>query len=67
MSLWVGAGHSRRFRFLLPPSMSAVSLQIFREEHASIAAVLRSLQALAEQGPGDNPPSFFEGARAILF
>ena len=47
--------------------MSAVSLQIIREEHASIAAVLRSLQVLVDQGPGDNPPSFFDGARAILF
>ena len=47
--------------------MPAVSLQIIREEHASIAAVLRSLQVLVEQGPGDNPPSFFDGARAILF
>ena len=47
--------------------MSAVSLQIIREEHASIAAVLRSLQVLVDQGPGDNPPSFFDGAPAILF
>ena len=47
--------------------MPAVSLQIIREAHASIAAVLRSLQVLVEQGPGDNPPSFFDGARAILF
>ena len=39
--------------------MPAVSLQIIREEHASIAAVLRSLQVLVEQGPGDNPPSFY--------
>ena len=29
--------------------MPAVSLQIIREEHASIAAVLRSLQALVEE------------------
>lgn len=67
MPLWAGAWHSRRFRFLLPPYMPAVSLQIIREEHASIAAVLRSLQVLVDQGPGDNPPSFFDGARAILF
>ena len=48
MPLWAGAWHARRFRFLLRPSMPAVSLQIIREEHASIAAVLRSLQALVE-------------------
>ena len=66
MSLWVGAWHSRRFRFLLPPIHAAVSLQIIREEHASIAAVLRSLQVLAP-GPGDNPPSFFDaGARRFF-
>ena len=47
MPLWAGAWHARRFRFLLRPSMPAVSLQIIREEHASIAAVLRSLQVLA--------------------
>lgn len=47
--------------------MPAVGLQIIREEHTSIAAVLRSLQLLVEQGPGDNPASFFDAARAILF
>lgn len=47
--------------------MPPVSLQIIREEHASLAAVLRSLQLLVEQGPGDHPATFFDIARAILF
>ena len=46
--------------------MPAVSLQIIREEHASIAAVLRSLQVLVDQGRATTRPSFFDGARAIL-
>ena len=52
--------------FLLPP-MPAVSLQIIREEHASIAAKAALFASAGGPGAGDNPPSFFDGARAILF
>ena len=41
--------------------------QIIREQHASIAAVLRSLSALIEQGPGDEPERYFDVLRAMLF
>jgi hemerythrin-like domain-containing protein len=47
--------------------MPPVSLQIIREEHASLAAVLHSLRMLVDQGPGDNPATFFDVARAMLF
>jgi hemerythrin-like domain-containing protein len=41
--------------------------QIIRDEHAALAAVLRSLQPLIEQGPGDQPERFFDVLRAMLF
>ncbi|MCZ8092754.1 MAG: hemerythrin domain-containing protein [Acidovorax sp.] len=47
--------------------MPPVSLQIIREEHASLAAVLQSLRLLMDQGPGDNPATFFDVMRAMLF
>jgi hemerythrin-like domain-containing protein len=47
--------------------MPPVSLQIIREEHASLAAVLQSLRGLVDEGPGDHPARFFDMARAMLF
>ena len=41
--------------------------QIIRQEHAAVAAVLRSLLLLLGQGPGDEPARFFDVARAMLF
>jgi hemerythrin-like domain-containing protein len=41
--------------------------QIIRDEHAALAAVLRSLLPLVEQGPGDEPARFFDIVRAMLF
>ncbi|MBE7939654.1 MULTISPECIES: hemerythrin domain-containing protein [Ramlibacter] len=43
------------------------TLQVIRDEHAAVAAVLRSLQPLVAQGPGDEPERFFDVLRAMLF
>ena len=47
--------------------MSGTSLRIIREEHASLAAMLRSLLLMIDRGPGDEPERFFDVARAMLF
>lgn len=47
--------------------MSHLSLQIIREEHAAVAAVLRSLLMMLDAGPGDEPERFFDVLRAMLF
>ena len=43
------------------------SLQIIRDEHASLAAMLQSMRMLAERGPDDSRKNFFEVLRAMLF
>jgi hemerythrin-like domain-containing protein len=43
------------------------TLQIIRDEHAAVAAVLRSLGMMIERGPGDAPERFFDVLRAMLF
>lgn len=43
------------------------TLQIIRDEHAAVAAVLRSLGMMLERGPGDEPERFFDVMRAMLF
>src|SRR5688500_5828450 len=43
------------------------ALQIIRDEHSSLAAVLRSLLQMLARGPGDNPEQFFDVVRAMLF
>lgn len=45
----------------------ASAFQIIRDEHAAVAAVLRSLLRLVEQGPADQPERFFDVLRAMLF
>jgi len=47
--------------------MKHTSLQIIRDEHASLAAMLQSMRMMVERGPGDNPPQFFDVLRAMLF
>jgi hemerythrin-like domain-containing protein len=47
--------------------MKHTSLQIIRDEHASLAAMLQSLQMMVERGPLDKPQQFFEVLRAMLF
>jgi hemerythrin-like domain-containing protein len=43
------------------------ALQIIRDEHSSLAAVLRSLLQMLARGPADNPEQFFDVVRAMLF
>ncbi len=47
--------------------MKHASLQIIRDEHSSLAAMLRSMLMMIERGPGDNPEQFFDVLRAMLF
>lgn len=47
--------------------MPNLSLRVIRDEHASLAALLRSLLALVDQGPGDAPLRYFDIMRAMLF
>jgi hemerythrin-like domain-containing protein len=47
--------------------MSHITLQIIRDEHAALAAVLRSLSMMLERGPQDEPERFFDVVRAMLF
>ena len=43
------------------------SLQIIRDEHASLAAMLQSMRTLVERGPDDSRNNFFDVVRAMLF
>jgi len=43
------------------------SIQIIRDEHAALAAMLRSLILMVERGPGDAPEQYFDVLRAMLF
>ncbi|MGE4241079.1 hemerythrin domain-containing protein [Ramlibacter sp.] len=43
------------------------ALQIIRDEHTSLAAMLRSLQQMIARGPQDKSEQFFDVVRAMLF
>jgi hemerythrin-like domain-containing protein len=43
------------------------SIQIIQDEHASLAAMLRSLGMMVDRGPGKKPEQYFEVLRAMLF
>ena len=47
--------------------MKHTSLQIIRDEHSSLAAMLRSMLMMVERGPEDKPQQFFDVLRAMLF
>ena len=47
--------------------MPHLTLQIIRDEHAALAAILRSLIMLVDRGPQDEPERFFDVLRAMLF
>lgn len=47
--------------------MPRPALQIIRDEHSAVAAMLRSLLQMVERGPGDSPMRFFDVLRAMLF
>ena len=40
--------------------MSSITLKVIREEHGTLAAILRSLRMLAERGPGKEAGTFFD-------
>ena len=46
---------------------AAVAIRIIMDEHIALAAVLRSLPRLVEEGPGEEPERFFDVLRAMLF
>lgn len=47
--------------------MKHTSLQIIREEHASLAAMLQSLRMMLSRGPEKDEQQFFDVLRAMLF
>ncbi len=47
--------------------MTHESLRIIRDEHAALAAMLRSLSMMLQRGPGNEPDQFFDVLRAMLF
>ncbi|MEO8117863.1 MAG: hemerythrin domain-containing protein [Rhodoferax sp.] len=47
--------------------MAHESIRIIRDEHAALAAMLRSLRMMVDRGPVDEPESFFDVLRAMLF
>ena len=47
--------------------MPQESLKIIRDEHAALAAMLRSMDMMVKHGPGDAPERFFDVLRAMLF
>ena len=47
--------------------MKHSSLQIIREEHSSLAAMLQSLRMMLERGPGQDAQQYFDVLRAMLF
>jgi hemerythrin-like domain-containing protein len=47
--------------------MSRPAMQIIRDEHAAVAAVLRSLLQMIERDPDEQPERFFDVLRAMLF
>ncbi|MEJ5992193.1 hemerythrin domain-containing protein [Ramlibacter sp. PS3R-8] len=47
--------------------MPRPALQIIRDEHAAVSAVLRSMLQMLERGPDDEPIRFFDVLRAMLF
>jgi len=49
------------------PPLPNATLQIIREEHGALAAVLRSLAMMIERGPDAQPGRFFDVLRAMLF
>ena len=46
--------------------MAHESIRIIRDEHAALAAMLRSLSMMVKRGPGDEPEKFFDVLRAML-
>ncbi|MBE7367566.1 hemerythrin domain-containing protein [Ramlibacter pallidus] len=47
--------------------MPRPALQVIRDEHSAVAAVLRSLLKMMERDPDEQPERFFDVLRAMLF
>ena len=47
--------------------MEPSSIHIIRDEHTTLAAMLRSLGMMIDRGPGAHPHNFFDAFRAMLF
>lgn len=47
--------------------MTQESLRIIRDEHMTLAAMLRSLSMMVERGPAKDAETFFDVLRAMLF
>lgn len=47
--------------------MPTAAFQIIRDEHRALAAMLRSLKSLVDQGPAGKSQRFFEVIRSMLF
>ena len=47
--------------------MNRPALQVIRDEHSAVAAVLRSLLQMMERDPDEEPERFFDVMRAMLF
>jgi hemerythrin-like domain-containing protein len=43
------------------------ALQIIRDEHASLAAMLQSMRLMVQMGPSHDPQKFFDVLRGMLF
>ncbi len=43
------------------------SLQVIRDEHASLAAMLQSMRMMVKRGPAEDRRNFFDVVRAMLF
>jgi hemerythrin-like domain-containing protein len=43
------------------------SIRIIRDEHAALAAMLKSMGLMLDRGPSDNADGFFDVLRAMLF
>ena len=47
--------------------MSRPALQVIRDEHSAVSAVLRSMLQMMERNPDEQPERFFDVLRAMLF
>jgi hemerythrin-like domain-containing protein len=47
--------------------MTKTALQVIRDEHSAVSAVLRSMLQMIERNPDDEPARFFDVLRAMLF
>ena len=47
--------------------MTRPALQVIRDEHAAVSAVLRSMLQMMERDPDEQPERFFDVLRAMLF